>query len=217
MQELKLGIGEKIFIAKKSFPDTAYSSKIISIENESLTVMGPMHQGRFIYMPTGTEAIISYVVEEKGIFGFDAVVTSLSTEEGYALTIKKTSDVFAKQLRENFRVASRVPLKVSLNDLFDGKDGKLEATETVDISAGGIRFYSNLDIKEQQPIYLLMTIRNVEIPIKALVVRRWSSQNMAYRSAYGVYFTEILEAHRDIIIKHLFDCQRQMSSEGRKI
>lgn len=214
MQELKLGIGEKITIAKKSFPDTVYSSKIISIDGDHFVAMGPMQKGRYIYMPVGTESIISYVVEGKGVYGFDAVVMLLSTEEGYSLTLKKTSDIFAKQLRQNFRVFSRVPLKVSLSDF---SAGNYEETETVDISAGGIRFYSNMDFKEQQTIFLMMTVRNFEIPIRAKVVRRMSSENMIYRSAYGVLFTDILEAHRDIIVKHLFECQRQLSSEGRRI
>lgn len=214
MQELKLGIGEKITIAKKSFPDTVYSSKIISIDGEHFVTLGPMQKGRYIYMPVGTESIVSYVVEGKGVYGFDAVVISLSTEEGYSLSLKKTSDIFAKQLRQNFRVLSRVPLKVSMSDF---SSENFEETETVDISAGGVRFYSNMDFKEEQTIFLMMTVRNVDIPIKAVIVRRMTSENMIYRSAYGVLFTEILESHRDIIVKHLFECQRQMSSEGRRI
>lgn len=214
MQELKLGIGEKITLAKKSFPDTVYTSKIVLVDGERLVALGPIQKGRYIYMPVGTESIVSYVVEGKGVYGFEAEVTSLSTEEGYTLTLKKTSDIFAKQLRQNFRVLSRVPLKVSLSDF---SAGNYEETETVDISAGGIRFYSNLELKEQQTVFLMMIVRNVEIPIRGRIVRRMTSENMIYRSAYGVLFTDILESHRDIIIKHLFECQRQMSSEGRRI
>lgn len=217
MQNLKLEIGEKISIAKKSFPNSFYSSKIVTIEGETLVIMGPMQKGRYIYMPMGTETIVSYVVEGKGNYEFDAVVTSLSTEKGYFLTLKKISDVSTKQLRDNFRVSSRVPLKVFLSDSFEERYGEYEETETVDISAGGVRFYSSLEIKEQQVVYLLMTIRNVEIPIEAVVIRRLTSEDMIYRSAYGVLFTNILESHRDIIIKYLFEYQRQMSSEGRRI
>ena len=204
--------GTRINLTRKGNKDYVYSSQVTEVKGDNITILGPMKRGRFVYVPKGAEIKIGYTKLGRGTYYIDSVVSGNSNKGIYLLNLKITSDEVAQQDRNNFRVENRVPVELIFTDL-DGV--KTEKTETIDLSAGGVRVYSNLDLKKDDDLVIIIGIDSGDISTKARVVRKLPSNHIRFNNVFALSFEELSEQDKDFIVKYLFDLQRLMSSEGR--
>ena len=204
--------GTRINLTRKGNKDYVYSSQVTEVKGDNITILGPMKRGRFVYVPKGAEIKIGYTKLGRGTYYIDSVVSGNSNKGIYLLNLKITSDEVAQQDRSNFRVENRVPVELVYTD----GDGLItEKTETIDLSAGGARVYSNLELKKDDELMIIIGIDSGDISTKAKVVRKLPSNHIRFNNVFALSFEEISEQDEDFIVKHLFDLQRLMSSEGR--
>lgn len=204
--------GTRINLTRKGNKDYVYSSQVTEVNGDKISILGPMKRGRFVYVPKGAEMKLAYTKAGRGTFHIDSVVSGSSNKGVYLLYLEITSDEVAQQDRSNFRVENRVPVELVFTDI---EGMKTEKTETIDLSAGGARVYSNLDLKKDDEIMVIIGIDSGDITTKARVVRRLPSNHIRFNNVFALSFEELSKQDEDFIVKYLFDLQRLMSSEGR--
>lgn len=210
INELKPGM--KVLISNINNKENVYSTKVVDIVENHITILGPMKYGRDILLRKGTKMSLTYNVENKGNFFFECEVEEISKDKIYLVKLKKTSKEFSNQARNNFRVESRVPIKIITNN---GKDLEYELSETKNLSAGGARIFSNIFFEKDENLKIILELNSGKIVTDAIIVRKLKSENLKYKYSYAISFQNMSEQDEDFIVKYLFDFQRLMSAEGR--
>ncbi len=212
----QLKIGDKIEISRMGSKTIKHKSQILDILNEKeYIISGPISRSTIVNIRLNTILEISYNKEEKGKFVFKALVTDKNEKGVYKLKIERLSDITRIQERNFFRL----PLSLEINKKFKVTEGNKEITmeeicKTTDISGGGTRIFSNFNHKKNDKLLLTLYIDNKEINILGEVVRTSESSNNSYHYEVAVKFVDIDNTDRDIIVKYIFDQQRELRKKG---
>lgn len=209
---LQLKSGMKIIILNQGSTENQYASKIMEVKGRELLILGPMKQGRYVYFPKGSYITISFDSTLYGNMFFDCVIKELIRDNGYLFRVERKTEIVAKQNRDNFRVESSIKVRLTY---VKSEKVQTEDTETIDISAGGIRVYSNLHLDKGEELDALIKLDSDEIHTKVKVIRKLDSKSSRYINQYAMGFVDLEELKEDIIVKYLFDYQRMLSAEGR--
>ena len=212
MDTAELKIGDKIFISKAEHPTNQYSSQILDIINEKkLIIGGPIRRSTIIHMRPNTVLDISYYKEKIGKFIFKAMITDVWEKRIYKLKIERISDITKIQDRNFFRlpVALKVEKEYSIKE--DGDETSIkEVCMTGDISGGGVKLFSNFEHTKEDKLMLTLFIKNMEIITLGEVVRVSETKNIDYKYEIGVKFIAMDNFKRDMIIKYIFEQQREI-------
>lgn len=215
-QSSQLEIGDKIKISRFDSKTIKHSSQILDIlsENEYI-ISGPIRRSVNIHVIPNTILEICYYKEEIGKFVFKAIVTDKSEKGIYKLKIVRLNDISKIQERNFFRLP--ISLGVSKRFKVKDKDDEMimeEMCRTSDISGGGVKISSNFKHQEKDQIMLSLNIDNKELNILGEVVRISESYSSDYNYEIGVKFININNSERDIIIKYIFEQQRELRKKG---
>ncbi|MFA5523337.1 MAG: PilZ domain-containing protein [Tissierellales bacterium] len=211
MDSSELKIGDKIYISKAKYPLNQYSSQILDIiNNKELIIGGPIRRSTLIYMRPGTVLDIIYYKEKVGKFFFKANITDVWEKGIYKLKIERIDDVIKIQDRNFFRLL--VSLKVEKSYIIS-KDGQetyeTEVCETRDISGGGVKLLTNFKHVKGDKLLLAICIKDMELTTLGEVIRVSEANGSDYKYEIGVKFDNIDNLTRDIIIKFIFEVQRE--------
>ena len=184
-----------------------YASKVESIDKDDLFLIHtPIRKSELIIFPNGTEFAVTYLVEKKGMVKFDAEVIEKVREGNMIFTrIKRTGDIVENQRRQFFRIESNFDVSLKKQD-----SEEIEQTSSVDISAGGIKVYTDQKVELGDIIDTTFLLDGVKMYIETKVVKRVRKDNSRNRWEISLEFLNLSEKEREHIIRFVFEKEREM-------
>ncbi|MBZ4672677.1 flagellar brake domain-containing protein [Deferribacterales bacterium Es71-Z0220] len=187
-----------------------YDSRIEDIHNDKMKITIPSQKGIPFPLSPGSKLEVSFITP-MGRFSFNSEVIGRTRENIPLLEIVYPEFLRRQELRRFFRVEARLKIKFRTIDYIE-KDGAPEMIKKEydgiikDISGGGIRLTSDIQLEQGQAIELDMSEAiGTKFDIIARVVHIYNNDD---KSEVGVEFITIKETDRDKIIKYVF--QRQI-------
>lgn len=203
-------INQKLLVEVRvgNFPGI-YDSRIEDIKDGKIYISMPTEKGRPIPLIPNTRLHISYVMDT-GRFSFKTMVETRVMTPLPNLVVTYPDAVFREELRTYFRVQARIPIKI----LVPVKDEngilvhKLFDAKVVDISGGGARMFSDVQVYrgDSLDIFLMGAIDKLD-QIKCEIMR---ARRMEGNYEIGVKFLDLSATDRDKIIKYVFRRQIEM-------
>ncbi len=207
-------VNELLFInidsANEIEANIEYKSRISDIEEQSILMEVPMQEsiGRLKRMTVGDELSVFYLNEHGVKHYFNTYVLGFKEDVIRMVRIRKPEpESISKIQRRTFlRVNAEVEIAVKLKDM------TRFITTTVDISGGGLSFYSvsKYNLKEGDPLscWVLVNYKNgsVEhVPLNAEIVRIKDREH--HRSIVMLKFMKISDVERQKLIRYCFERQ----------
>lgn len=203
-----LTTGQRIMIASKARDGSIreYVSQVLEVLGaEKYSIAVPISKGLLVPVMNGTLIDILYIVEESGMYRFQAKVLS-KTKAGNvpSMTIRQTGDLVKDQRRNHFRVSLLLPMQIRREGLMEVID-----CSTKDLSGGGMRFISAVDFEEGDIVWADFTLDEERFILRMKIVRKFKSVEPGTFESAGE-FLDITEVERNRIIGFLFQRQRIM-------
>ncbi|NLJ79162.1 MAG: flagellar brake protein [Tissierellia bacterium] len=178
-----------------------YASQVLDIAGEIFVISGPIYKQNLVMMHEGERIKISYMVEDKGRYTFDAEILERSYEDIYKLKVKKVSDIRRDQRRGFYRFKTAIPVtkeSVIRNTV------EVEECRTKDISGSGLNLYSNLEHEVGDVVKCRFKVGDHLIDNRCQIMRVDESDNPNYKYSLGISFIKLNEMDKDSIIKFIF-------------
>lgn len=207
-------VNELLFInidsANEIEANTEYKSRISDIEEQSILIEIPMQEntGRLKRLNIGDELSVYYVTETGVKHYFNTYVLGFKEDVIRMVRVRKPEpESISKIQRRTFlRVNAEVEIAVKMNDM------TRFITSTVDVSGGGLSFYSeskyNLKEGDSLSCWVLVNYKNgsVEhVPLNAEIVRILNQQQN--RNIVMLKFKDISDMDRQKLIRFCFERQ----------
>lgn len=183
-----------------------YVSQVLEVlGSEKYSIAVPISKGLLVPIMNGSLIDILYIIEESGMYRFQAKVLSKSKAGNIAsMTICQTGELVKDQRRKNFRV----PLLLSMRVRKENAAGVFECS-TKDLSGGGMRFIASVRFEEGEVLWADFNLEEERFTLRMKIVRRFKSVEPGTFEAAGE-FIDITESERNKIIGFLFQRQRLM-------
>lgn len=207
-------VNELLFInidsANEIEANTEYKSRISDIEEQSILIEIPMQEntGRLKRLNIGDELSVYYVTETGVKHYFNTYVLGFKEDVIRMVRVRKPEpESISKIQRRTFlRVNAEVEIAVKMKDM------TRFITSTVDVSGGGLSFYSeskyNLKEGDSLSCWVLVNYKNgsVEhVPLNAEIVRILNQQQN--RNIVMLKFKDISDMDRQKLIRFCFERQ----------
>jgi c-di-GMP-binding flagellar brake protein YcgR len=190
-----------------------YDSRVEDVDSDNLYISQPSAEGVPVPMVPGTIAIIEFV-SNNGRFRFETKVTGRKSQGRISLVvIEKPKTLVRNQLREFYRVDTRIKGKVKLfYAAVPDKNMKIPHKSfdcmIMDVSGGGGKLITSSWMENNQPFLLDMSEAIPELdsaPCTAVRVKR-----IQERSEISFRFDFKKESERNLIIKYVFKRQIEL-------
>lgn len=176
---------------------------IKEVQSDRLFLTVPENFLNYIQYLDEGEELSARIFTPIGVKVFDAIVLNSPLETDFV--IEYIEDSLQIQRREFTRVELETKVIIKRED----KDNIV--THTIDISGGGLRFYSEAKFEPDEKVgvllYLPYAIRSIQAEA-SIVENKYIPENH-----YVLVFTKIDENERDKIIKQCFDTQAAKYSQ----
>ena len=202
-----LNIGDRIAIVRlTSKCEKSYPSQVLDISTEgTLVVSGPIYKNKLVMIHRNEKVKVSYIIENKGRYAFDAIILRREYKGIYKLQLKRISNIKRYQQRRFYRFDISIPVTKE----FDIKEEiTIEECKTKDISGSGLKLYSNINHSVGDIVKCKFQINNHPIDVKGKVVRVENIDTFDYKYSLGIDFIGLNEKDRDRIIKFIFEKER---------
>ena len=224
----KLKPGTPIEISQISDVSFSHSHKTkleeLLSETEAI-ILCPMSNGQLIRLSSGTKYSILFKTSD-GIFKNTINVISNTIVDGIAIVkIKLVGETKRIQRRASYRLETYLDFDFDVveddtEETLKDDDVLLSKAKTVDISSGGIKFYSNEDIQEQTFIKVLIKTESLFVVAIALILFKETTplsinNPNQYSFCYKCKFTNIPKRYKEDLSKYIFKKQRELSKKGR--
>lgn len=185
-----------------------YLSQVLEISNENkMTVAVPIQNSHFVTILEGTSLTAIYNMDDRGIYEFKTKVLRIEKSKIPQMIIEKTSSIVKNQRRDFFRLNLTVPVKLKKDD-----STVVDTAHSKDISGGGIRLISSVDLRINDTIYIEFVLNKKKYRITGKVVRTFPKQDN--KREIAVQYLDIVEIDRNDIIRYLFQQQRILIKRG---
>lgn len=190
---------------------------------DSLNFSIPADDKRFKFFHPG-EKVEAVVFERNKGLRFEGVIAGRIAAEAPTYTISQLTGWKSVQRRDNVRVPASEPITYTANRFiidsvsFSPDLNRVEGEITKymkpgvmsDISAGGMKFSCEEDIKEGQKIIMRFTIQKNVLILRATVMHRQLIINPSgTRYFYGIQYDDIGEKMQEMIVNHVFQLMRK--------
>ncbi|HSL86765.1 MAG TPA: PilZ domain-containing protein [Bacteroidales bacterium] len=183
----------------------------------------PADDRRFKFFQAG-EKVEAVVFERNKGMRFEGVISGRIVAEAPTYTISQLSGWKSVQRRDNVRVPCSEPLTYTANRFIidsvafsrdvsrveDEISKYMKEGLISDISAGGMKFSCDEDIKEGSRIILRFHVQKNVLMLRGTVMHRQLIINPAgTRYFYGIKFEDISEKTQEMIVNHVFQLMRK--------
>ena len=215
-----ISISEKITIQKINGKDeNIYKSIIEDINENSIDVVLPMHQGVMMFPSLDDEYTVN-LYTDFGILQFICNYVSHRMAPLGVLKISYPINVYKIQRRNHVRIGEHLDISLVRKE----KNTEFSAI-TKNISAGGmlistkeefmlneeINLNINIPIVDHKTSYKIsvkdLKIERITVPCKILRIDSFHQETKIYN--YGIQFTNIYEQYRYVIMRYIFYRQTQ--------
>lgn len=193
-----------------------YSSQILDIiDDKTYIISGPIKKKNIVIFHVGEIIEISYIVEDKGRFYFNAKILQRFLKDIYSLKVLRTTNINKLQERDYYRLnVSLNVVKTYCKKTHLGVENIEEKCESVDLSGGGIKLKCNYPHSIGDNVKILLDIGDLKIPIDGEVVRIQEKDFYGYKYLIGIKFNNVSNKDRDLIIRYIFQEQRRLRNKG---
>ena len=209
-------VGQKVmvYIEEGNFAGT-YSSYIYDVdENYNVYIAMPTNEnGLKAVIREGDRVEVSFVNNKGFRIGFTArLVETIKKGDRVIYKLGKPESLARVELRENFRV----PVLIE-TQFYVFKGGKIEKSSgtILDISAGGVKLSTDLDLDVRDKLFMDFELGNRKLEeIEAEVVRKAITGEEGVKH-YGLRFTDLTKEQEDAIIKFCLARQIELARKMR--
>ena len=204
---------------------------IYEVNEDSIDIAMPMQGTKIILFPVGEKIDMLFYCSGHAMYGCVGEVTNRMKEEGlFKLEVKLISDLKKVQRREHFRLNLAVPLMYykwteyeegmrdsdAVNDAFMFVTPDWMEGMTIDLSGGGIKFVSDLQLEKNEKIVIILnsndTALNRSYKFLCNVVDSFKLDGPAVGYATRARFMGLTEEEQEELIKFIFDMERKRIS-----
>lgn len=220
IEKEKYKVGYHIKMTKDRKSSNALASQIEEILDEKhIVVACPISKGRYVFWDTGKKVTLSYCVENRGVFVFDAVVEKYFHEnEIVLLKMRVDSGIEKIQIRNYFRLEETWEIKI---DVYNDSGKEVIASmngKTVDISGGGMKILSFYPLKPSAIVEIALNQEKYSNLFRARVIRTQEVEDESeFKYISSVKFEKLNVKEQEKLIRFLFDCQRIERAKDQKI
>lgn len=213
MKKELLTIGTRLEVYEETKDDNkrVWVSQLELKKGDFLYISMPISKGYTVPLRPGSVVKIVFV-KEKNTYSFKAEVIENIWSKIPKIKIALKSPLKKIQRRKYYRLSTLIPTEFYLEKQENNKHtGVIE-----NISGGGLLLAASLDLKFGDIIKLKLDLKNYGVlNLKGKVVRKAKNEkSLKYNYLYGIYFMDINEKNRDIIIKYIFEEQRKLRNRG---
>ena len=208
-------IGDRVEITwDKNKEQNAFISQVEEITDDGeLVIYSPIIYGQIVKLPMRVNYEMLFFTE-KGKIMFEAETISHFKERTLEfIKIKIISEGKRMQLREFYRHECLLPVKYTL--LSDDESDEAMSSEMTnegiikDLSAGGIRFLSNVEMELGDKIKCIIALNDEIFISLAKIMKRDSFPKSNFKYHYRTQFYGMPEYEKEKIIKYIFNEQRK--------
>ncbi|AZR73857.1 hypothetical protein BBF96_10940 [Anoxybacter fermentans] len=219
LSELTINTKIEIEVEDPNF-EGKYFSRVMDINDKELHIMAPAVNGELIPFRLNTPIIVTYV-GERALYSFKSIILRRFKEPIPGFALRLPAEVKRIQRREFVRLEINIPLYYRLIDesekipLESDSSGSRQyiKTYTLDISGGGVRFYSDEIMEVNSNLEIKLGLKGIEEEvIFGKIVRNQEKEEGGYE--VGVAFESISSSVQDRIIGWIFDKQRELIRKG---
>lgn len=210
-------IGDKIEIIREGKKKTSFfPSQVLDIAKDNhLIISGPIHKSNIIVLHMQEIIEIGYIIENRGLYVFDARIIDREFSPIYKLRVERVSKTKKYQKREFYRFETSIPvIKEQIIKSDNGEEAFIETCRTRDISGNGLQLLSNFEHHIGDRILCKFYIGDNAINVNSEIVRVEEIDTFDFKYAIGVKFLDIGERSRDVIIQYIFERERQLREKG---
>ncbi|MBF7096303.1 flagellar brake protein [Alkalibacter mobilis] len=172
------------------------------------------------------ECIRAVAYGERKAVLFNGIIGLRKSENIPSYSIIHIGGIKEIQRRDNVRVPCSAPIQYTnnryliesvasvnnLDHLIERIAKYMKSAIMIDLSAGGVKFSCDEDIKEGQKILLQICLEEEPLVIHGIVVHRQLIVNPAnIKYFYGIKFENLDESTEELIINHVFILMRKQS------
>lgn len=210
MDKKKLQLGETIRIYNSNELSENFHESQLEDFNESqdeILVTCPIVQTEYVMISIGRKVRIEYLRGDSGIYMFDAVVSDHVMENNVkCLKIKRLGEIKKIQIRKHYRLRDEWELI-----RYDEHTGEEETVLTINISGGGLKFYTNQFYNIEDNVNFSMNEEKFAIKLKGRVVRcveNKTEKHSEYEYVVCAEFVDLGRYEKEHLIQHIFERQR---------
>lgn len=194
-----------------------YFSRVMDINRKELRIMSPAVQGVPIPLRVNTPIRISYV-GERALYSFKTVIKQRFSDVLAGFVVEIPSKVERVQRRSYVRLEVQIHFRYRVLQEANILDTEVDPeafdkSYIVDISGGGVKFYSPQPIAENSLLEMQVGIEGIEAEtLLGRVVRSRERVEGGYE--IGVAFEGLSASVQDQIISWIFNKQRELRRLG---
>ncbi len=210
--------GDKLEISSQLVDSQArtYVSQVEHVMDPyTFTAYAPLAYGKPVKLPTDQTYSFMFV-RDKYMDKYSALITHYFKEDGFNMMgVKLTSEGERLQRREFFRFYCLLPMKFcKLVNPLDEFGVQPEMSEGIikDISGGGIKCVSNLELSANDRIKGIIVINKDYVIIMGRIVEVMHFPKSNYKYQYRVEFIGLLPEDQEKIVQYIFKEQIKMNA-----
>ncbi|WP_066720302.1 flagellar brake protein [Clostridium sp. Marseille-P299] len=196
-----------------------YMSQLLDLQDiNKASIAMPIQKGRVVLLDVGETYSLCFYTKN-GLYQCKAVVTERFRNQNlFIANVEFTSELEKNQRRQYYRLECLIDFKFGAV-VEEGQDPKTWISGVIiDISGGGIRFYSQKQLQADMLIvsFSLFTtqgLKNFKIESKIISCLPTSNRNAKYE--YRVEFSNIKKEDREIIVRYIFEEERKRRRKER--
>lgn len=198
-----------------------YETLILDDLGDNKYVIQMVKVGKYVYeFPVSARHIFS-IYTENGIYKVTGKILEYRYDKEnpvYGLAIVQLNEISEKiQRRKNFRYNCNLPMVFSIHDgtlLFNNNENH---GVIVDLSGGGIKFYSNCVFIEKMTITIELFLNNDIFFLDCQIIHVDELDNQPYRNQYRAKFLNLLDSDRDSIVQYVLNQQQNKIKTKKNI
>lgn len=199
---------------------STYTSQLLDIKDgENLTIAAPIQESRLMLIPSGSSIRCIFLHHKLGLVSFTGTVASREKQENIiVINIAVTSKLTRIQRRNHFRLDCMLDAKYRIieegseNNAADLGSVEFKKAYTKNISGCGACLVTDEPIEKSSYIYSILILEDgTSIETKCMVVRCTKVGDIELsKYLIGLSFVNISVKDQDILIRYIFDKQKQL-------
>lgn len=217
MSRINFKVNNKVEIISEE--GETYGSDIQDIDEKIIGISVPIKECQYLSLRKGERIEVIYY-EGNSIYKFPSVVVKRTNSKVPLIWINKPVDARKIQRRKFVRIPILCNTKFALInrefklDKTNLKDIKFLEGTILDLSGGGVRLKTDLDLKKEDVLAMILHIGDAVLVAKG-EVKRIDVVNFKEK-IYGVKFLELSTHQQDKIIEYVFEIMRKQMRKGLK-
>lgn len=221
--DLKIGTRLEVDLLNKSGEKkgSTYVSQLLHVVDENnVIIASPIRESLVVSVSTGTHIRVISLHETHGLLSFTGVVKASRKKGNISmLLVNVVSKIKKIQRRKYYRLPCHISIQYCIleneneNVLVqeNANDENYKKAITKNLSASGICIVVDEKIPKDSFIRLTLPLGDNVIRVICKVVRSTQIESTKGKKyELGMYFVKLSQRHQDLIVKYIFDQQREL-------